>query len=109
MGAEHGEKTIETTPWSDCPLDIFSLGETDWAFKIYLPSFRRPFTEVGSVTVRCLPLCVNHPGFSCFGHFIRLFLAFLPSILSAGSFLLRSSLHQASSFPLLFLKPCPFF
>jgi hypothetical protein len=26
----------ETTPWSDCPLDIFSLGETEWAFKIYL-------------------------------------------------------------------------
>src|SRR5262245_272909 len=26
----------ETTPWSDCPLDIFSSGETDWAFKIYL-------------------------------------------------------------------------
>src|SRR5215510_761612 len=74
-----GNKVTETTPWSDCPLDIFSLGETDWAFKFYLPSFRRPFTEVGSVTVRCLPLCVNHPGFSCFGHFIRLAFGF-PSL-----------------------------
>lgn len=31
-----GNKMTETTPWSDCPLDIFSLAETDWAFKIYL-------------------------------------------------------------------------
>ena len=42
-----GNKMTETTPWSDCPLDIFSLGETEWAFKLYLPSFRRPFTEEG--------------------------------------------------------------
>ena|GEM_PF-3281859 len=59
-----GNKMTETTPWSDCPLDIFSLGETDWAFKIYFPSFRRPFTEVGIFTLRCLPLSVNHYGFS---------------------------------------------
>lgn len=60
-----GNNMTETTPWSDCPLDIFSLGETNWAFKICLfPSFRRPFTEVGTVTLRCLPRCVNHPGFS---------------------------------------------
>jgi hypothetical protein len=59
-----GNKMTETTPWSDCPLDIFSLGETEWAFKLYLPSFRRPFTEVGTITLRCLPRCVNHPGSS---------------------------------------------
>ena len=54
----------ETTPWSDCPLDIFSSGETDWAFKIYLSSFRRPFTEVGIITLCYFPLWVNyHPLF----------------------------------------------
>jgi hypothetical protein len=31
-----GNQKCETTPWSDCPLDIFSLAETDWAFKTYL-------------------------------------------------------------------------
>jgi hypothetical protein len=25
-------RLTETTPWSDCPLDIFSLGETEQAF-----------------------------------------------------------------------------
>jgi len=34
-------KMKETTPWSDCPLDIFSLGETDWAFNVCLFLFQK--------------------------------------------------------------------
>jgi hypothetical protein len=56
-------KVIETTPWSDCPLDIFSQVRLSRPSTFVRSSFRRPLTEVGIVTVRCLALGVNHPGF----------------------------------------------
>jgi hypothetical protein len=72
MGAEHGEQNEETTPWSDCPLDIFRLERLTGPSRSIFPSFRRPFTEVGSITLRCLPRCVNHPGFLSSGKFPEL-------------------------------------
>ena len=50
---------LEATPWPDVLLDICSLGETDEAFNFDCSSFRRPFTEVGKVTLRVLAAHVN--------------------------------------------------
>jgi hypothetical protein len=36
-----GNRITETTPWSDCPLDIFSLGETDEAFNVSILLFQK--------------------------------------------------------------------
>jgi hypothetical protein len=36
-----GNRITETTPWSDCPLDIFSLGETDEAFNVSIFLFQK--------------------------------------------------------------------
>jgi hypothetical protein len=36
-------EVTETTPWSDCPLDIFSLGETKWAFNVCQVLFQKAF------------------------------------------------------------------
>jgi len=54
-----GNVILETTPWPDVLLDICSLGETDEAFNFDCSSFRRPFTEVGSMTLRVLGAHVN--------------------------------------------------
>ena len=50
---------LEATPWPDVLLDICSLGETDEAFNLDFSSFRRPFTEVGNITLRVLAAHVN--------------------------------------------------
>lgn len=34
-------KLTKTTPWSDCPLDIVSLGETDQAFNFFFFLFQK--------------------------------------------------------------------
>jgi hypothetical protein len=48
-----GNKDLETTPWSDCPIDIFSLGETGRTFDFNYASFRRSFTEKANTIIRC--------------------------------------------------------
>jgi hypothetical protein len=56
-----GNIILETTPWPDVLLEICSLGETDEAFNFDCSSFRRPFTEVGRITLRALAAHVNVP------------------------------------------------
>jgi hypothetical protein len=59
MGAEHGKQRSGNHALVGCPIDIFSLGETEWTLKFDVTSSRRSFTEVGKIKLPCLSSRVN--------------------------------------------------